>query len=230
MRNILLVWDIDGTLIHSKGCGRRAMEQTFYKLFGIKNAFQQIQMSGRLDAWIVRDALIMHNIQEKNLAVFFDAYCELLQLEMKDAEASVPIQGIQELLQYIKDLSNIYHALGTGNIERGARIKLAPQDLNRYFPVGGYGDAALERWQIIEQAVKRSNEHYKVIFQPEDIYVIGDTPLDIGCGKTLGVKTIAVATGSHGLEELRKHEPDHLFANLENYHEFFRIFTDKEYL
>ncbi|WP_190014355.1 HAD family hydrolase [Geosporobacter subterraneus] len=223
MQNTLLIWDIDGTLIHSNGCGRRAMDRAFFQLFGIKDGFQDIEMSGRLDAWIVRDALSLHHIRGFDLDLFFDTYCKILAEEMSSINAAVSIGGINDFFQQSKAFSHVYHALGTGNIERGARIKLAPQGLNPYLPVGGFGDAALERWQIIEQAIDRSKDYYKVSFQTENIYVIGDTPLDIGCGKAIGVKTIAVATGSHDIEELRKHEPDYLFANLGSQSGFLHI-------
>ncbi len=201
------------------------MDQAFIKLFGIKDGFRQVEMAGRLDAWIVRDAMKLHNIGEIDLELFFDTYCKMLKDEMAGIHTAIPIPGIKALFQSMEGFRHIYHALGTGNIERGARIKLGPQGLNAYLPIGGYGDVALERWQIIEQAVVRSEVYYQRSYFPEDIYVIGDTPYDIACGKTLGVKTIAVATGSHDLEQLKKSNPDYLFANLEDQAAFFRIFN-----
>lgn len=219
-----MIWDIDGTLITSKGCGRRAMDRTFYQLFGIKDAFEEIKMSGRLDAWIVRDAMRLHNIVLEDLTVFFETYCSLLEEEIAEKRPTIIIPGIREILQYTTKLSNIYHALGTGNIERGARIKLAPHAVNGYFPVGGFGDRPVERWEIIKEAVERSSIYYDLTFDRNDIYVIGDTPFDIECGKKMGVKTIAVATGSHPPHELKAHHPNYFFMNLEDREAFMHVF------
>lgn len=223
MQNILMVWDLDGTLIFCLE-GRKAMELAFYELYGIRNAFEKVTMAGRLDAFIVREAFKENGIPETEIDSFFDTYCRILEEFMQDADQVWLLPGVKEILKNTSSDSTIHHALATGNIERGARIKLAPYDLNKYFPVGGFGDQELERWQIVDLAIKRAEEYYGVTYQKENIYVIGDTPRDIECGKILGIKSIAVATGPYDEEKLRMHSPDYLFPNLEKTEAVLKIF------
>lgn len=226
MKDILMIWDVDGTLIDSRSCGRKAMDKAFDVLFGIENAFMGIKMAGRLDAMIVRDAMENKGIAEQDrIKLFFDTYCEILEHMLASGEDYVQIlPGIQEIFQNQDHPHNLCHVLGTGNIERGARIKLKPHDLNKYFPVGGFGDVVLERWQMIHQAIENAQVYHGLEYEKENIYVVGDTPLDIECGKILGVKSIAVATGGHTLEALMEHAPDYLFTDLGDREKFFEIF------
>ncbi|WZL71906.1 HAD hydrolase-like protein [Clostridiaceae bacterium 35-E11] len=225
MKDILMIWDVDGTLIDSRSCGRKAMDKAFDLVFGIKDAFKGIKMAGRLDAIIVEDALENKGIINQNeVKLFLDTYCRILDHMLTSGEEYVEIlPGIQKILANGKDQHHVCHVLGTGNIERGARIKLKPHDLNRYFPVGGFGDERIERWQMIHQAIENAERHHGVEYTKENIFVIGDTPLDIECGKILGIKSIAVSTGSHSPEELMAYTPDHLFANLEDTENFLKI-------
>ncbi|QEK12768.1 hypothetical protein FQB35_10745 [Crassaminicella thermophila] len=224
MKNILMIWDIDGTLINSRGCGRKAMEEAFCSIFGIEKAFNDINMAGRLDAIILKDALYKHGIVDVDMTLFFDTYCNILENILMKKDYIKILPGIEKILESGSEYHNFFHALGTGNIEKGARIKLKAYDLNKYFPVGGFGDEELERWQIIHKAVESAQAFHNITYDKENIYVIGDTPRDIECAKILGVKSIAVATGSHSLEELMEHLPDYLFESFEDTEKFFCIF------
>ncbi|MCT4620133.1 MAG: HAD hydrolase-like protein [Marinisporobacter sp.] len=225
MKEILIVWDIDGTLINSGGCGRDAMEKAFYKLFGLEKAFENVNMAGRLDAMIVEDAFLNHTIMDADKKLFFDTYCETLKgiLEGKDYIEILP--GVKNILEHSSKEHNFFHALGTGNIERGARIKLEVHDLNQHFQVGGFGDDKVERWEIIQRAIHLAEVVHGIKYMKENIYVIGDTKLDIECAKILGIKSIAVATGSYSAEKLAEYAPDYLLESLEDQTEFLKIFN-----
>ncbi|TCO72261.1 HAD family hydrolase [Marinisporobacter balticus] len=224
MKEILIVWDIDGTLINSRGCGREAMEKAFHTMFGVENGFTDIKMAGRLDAMIVKDAFQKNNIIDADISLFFDTYCNILTDLLKVETYIEVLPGVKKILEYGSENYNFFHALGTGNLEKGARIKLESHDLNKYFQTGGFGDEALERWNIIHKAVENAQEFKGITYDYDNIYVIGDTPLDIECGKILGIKSIAVCTGAHGAEELIKHRPDYMFENLGNIVRFLSIF------
>jgi len=226
MEKVLLIWDIDGTLINSKGCGRRAMDKAFLKLYNIKDGFSRVNMAGRLDWQIVRDALEINNIKEDDIFSFLDNYGESLKEELIKNPSCEILPGINEILVETWEDQNIYHALGTGNCEIGARLKLSHLGLDRYFEIGGFGDEDLERWELIDKVIKKASEYYNTNFKKENIYVIGDTPLDIECGKKLGVKSVAVATGAYKYEELQKHLPDFIFRNFADFHDFISIIKD----
>ncbi|QZY53751.1 HAD family hydrolase [Crassaminicella profunda] len=224
MKEILMVWDIDGTLINGKGCGRAAMEKAFYKLFGRERAFEDVRMAGRLDAMIVKDAFFKHTIIDGDKKLFFDTYCKILEEILKRKEYIEILPGVKNILAYNSKEHKFFHALGTGNIERGARLKLEVHDLNQYFLVGGFGDEEVERWEIIQRAIQRAQKVHEIKYHKENIYVIGDTKLDIECAKILGIKSIAVATGGNSVEELKTHSPDYLLENLEDKNKFLKIF------
>ena len=104
----------------------------------------------------------------------------------------------------------VYLALGTGNVEAGARIKLSRARLNRFFPVGGFADDSSHRPTLLRKAACQAARHYKTTFKG-GVYVIGDTPLDVSAGKSCGFVTAVIDSGVVAREELVASKPDHLF-------------------
>lgn len=230
----LLIWDIDGTLIRTKGVGKKAMNTAFHKLFGISDGFEPINMAGMLDAAIVRKAFEIHNIpvilpdgrENTDIERFYELYIEALSSEIRMIQRSIACPGVLELLETLHQRDNFYNALGTGNIEKGARLKLSVDNMNRYFPTGSFGERLMERYQLIEKAIANAEEYYKLKFQKDNIYVIGDTPKDVECGGKLGIKSIGVATGIYTKEQLAEHGADYVFENFSNIKDFLKIFKE----
>ena len=221
----LLVWDIDGTLIRTQGAGKRAMEKAFFELYGIKDGFKYISMAGRLDPLILKEALMLHGIEKEDNKIFFELYCKYLQEEIKKTSFSWAMPGTIELLETLYKKGCFYNALGTGNIEEGARIKLSVHDMNKFFPVGGFAETETERWQIIQKAVVKSKKYFNINFENSNIYVIGDTPYDIECAKILNLKSIGVATGGYSEEHLLKCNANYVFKDFTNIKAFLSIFN-----
>ena len=219
----LLIWDIDGTLVHTQGAGGKAMDRAFLKLHGIEEGFRDIDMAGGLDPVILRDALAQYMLSNENNSEFFSLYCKYLSYELEKLASSIIIPGIAALFDVLGTMQGFYNVLGTGNIEKGARIKLSLNNLNRFFPTGGFADGETERWQVIKKAVDNSCSLFNKTFDSTNTYVIGDTPKDIACGKKLNLKTIGVATGRHTAEDLQKCNPDHVFENLTDIDAFLNI-------
>lgn len=223
MKDILLIWDIDGTLIDSKGSGRRAMDEAFLQLYNIKEGFKDVNMAGRLDSQIIKEAFEINKIANNTLDSFLDKYEEILKKELKCNTSSKILPGIKEIFESTFCQENLYHVLGTGNCEKGARLKLSHLGLDQYFKIGGFGDEDAERWQIIKKAIEKAESFYEINFQKENIYVLGDTPLDIECGKILGIKSVAVATGGYSCDNLKQYNPDYVFQSFEMFEEFLLI-------
>lgn len=223
MNNVLLIWDIDGTLIDCKGLGRKAMDKAFLNLYKKEQGFKNVSMAGRLDFQIVKKAFEINKILDKNIVGFFDKYEEMLKEEFKINNSSKVLPGINEILEGTSKDKNLYHVLGTGNCEKGARLKLSHLGLDKYFQTGGFGDEDVERWEIIKKAINKAKDFYQIDFQKENIYVIGDTPLDIECGEILGVKSVAVATGGYSFDDLKNCNPDYIFYSLEAFEDFLSI-------
>lgn len=220
----LLIWDIDGTLIQVKGMGKSALNITFFELYGVKNAFENINMAGMLDSVVLKNAYEIYSIKCFDNDKFFDMYCKILSENIEALKPSIAYSGVIELMEHLSGSGEFCSVLGTGNIERGARIKLSVDNMNRFFPVGGFGDEEVERWQIIEEAVNKSRKHFNTDFLNSNIYIIGDTPKDVECGKILGLKTIGIATGHHTKVQLEKCGADYTFDNLGNTNTFLEIF------
>jgi phosphoglycolate phosphatase-like HAD superfamily hydrolase len=202
------------------------MTSAFEELFSIANAFHDIPMAGRTDAWILSDAAAAHGIpaDSADLARFPDVYVRHLAAEIAASEqrGTTPFRGgrygvmpgVRALLDALIDQPDAYLALLTGNYETGARLKLEHFDLWRYFRSGAFGDGAADRNGLVPKALARVAAGGGPAFASSDAVVIGDTPLDVACAKAGGARLIAVATGNHSIDELRAAGADVVFEDL----------------
>jgi phosphoglycolate phosphatase-like HAD superfamily hydrolase len=215
-----VLFDIDGTLVLTGGAGGRAMTRAFEQVFGIGEGLRGIPMPGRTDSWILADAAAAHRIplDSPDLARFRDVY--LIELA-RELDAPHPphlrkavMPGIRPLLDALHVRDDVYLALLTGNYEEAARLKLEHFDLWRYFACGAFGDNAPDRNGLLPRAIAQVRVCAGHAFAAADAVVIGDTPLDVACAAAGGARSIAVATGSHGVDELRASGADVVFEDL----------------
>ena len=211
----LLLFDIDGTLINSGGAGIRALKLASTEQFGIEEDLQGIEIGGRTDSGIVRQILAKRGspLSDENVRMFLDKYVRYLTRELPLCNGRV-LPGILELLTRFQSRSDITQGLLTGNIARGARLKLEHYGLWKFFAFGAYADNHHDRNELGAVACARALEKTGWQFPPDRVDVIGDTGHDIACGKAIGARTIAVATGSWSREKLAECQPDFLFDDL----------------
>ena len=211
----LLLFDIDGTLLTSGGAGERALRLGFRDRFGIDDDLSQVEIAGRTDSGIVRRMLAAHRLPEtpENIAAFFDGYLHHLAREIPRTPGRL-LPGILPLLDALKPRTDIVLALLTGNLARGAEIKLLHYGVWHFFEFGAYADDHHDRDQLGHFAKARALERHGIDFAPERIFVLGDTPHDITCARAIGAQAIAIATGKFTRAELTTHAPDFLFDNL----------------
>lgn len=195
----LLIFDVDGTLIWTKA-GRRAFNRALERFFGMADAAEGISMAGRTDLIIYRDICARFGLDPGTFGAFKLEFVAQLAEALNDDPGHV-LPGVVELLEACAREPGYMLGLGTGNVEEGARLKLAPHDLNRFFPVGGFGDEGETRDDVIAMAIRRAESQAGAPF--DRVVVIGDTPLDIACGKANRCLTVGVATGYHRREELQ---------------------------
>jgi len=216
----VVLFDIDGTLIRTGRAGSRAMNRAFEDVFGIARAFDGIQMAGRTDRWILEDAAVRAGIDvsDANLERFRDRYfSRLIEALPEPVEALKGVlPGVQSLLMAIDARRGIFSALLTGNCEEGARIKLQHFDLWRFFRCGAYGDAALDRNELFDVAMRRARACGAEEFSARDAVVVGDTALDVECARAAGARAIAVATGPADVETLQQSGADLVVEDLSN--------------
>lgn len=220
----LLLWDIDGTLIASGGAGMEALQTGLRNALGIEGALDDINFAGRTDRWIVRRIFEKFSVPhtEENFTSLIEGYIAALPAALLNPRARV-LPGVREILATADARADVAQGLLTGNLRRGAQTKLGHHGLWEFFPFGGFADDGELRNDISPHALRRAHEHAKVTFAPERVWVIGDTPHDIECGRVIGARTLAVATGSHTCEQLAKHQPDAVLADLADTAAFWKI-------
>jgi phosphoglycolate phosphatase len=213
-----VLFDIDGTLISSAGAGRRALDRAFEQLFGIRGAFASIELAGRTDLLIVRDALRAHRLVERDhdWTRFWDCYAEALAVEMRrDRPGRQVFPGVVSLLETLAPRSDRVMALLTGNARTAARLKLERFDLWRYFNgCGAFGDDAPDRNGLVSIALERISRHGYPRVPASRIVVIGDTPHDVACAAAAGARSLAVATGGSSVDQLHAAGADVVFQTL----------------
>ncbi|HJY53374.1 MAG TPA: HAD family hydrolase [Candidatus Udaeobacter sp.] len=211
----LLLFDIDGTLIHSGGAGVQALKAAFKERFGINDDLQDIEIAGMTDSGIVLSILNKHRIAatNENVSAFLDSYVHFLSQELPRRKGKL-MPGVLELLERLKSRPHVVLALLTGNVSRGARLKLEHYGVWHFFEFGAFADDHRDRNELGRFARARAEEKHRREFAASEIDVIGDTPRDIACGKALGARTIAVATGRWSRDELANHHPDFLIDDL----------------
>lgn len=214
----LVLFDIDETMIHSSGVGRRALERALSQVFAQPISFNGHSLSGKTDPQIIGEVLSDHGIDaeqlHKLLPKIFDVYVEYLQQEVIRAQIHRVHDGVLSLLDALGSQSDIYLGLLTGNIERGARIKLEPLGLNKFFDFGAFGCDAANRMDLPAIAHRRAADRFKIEFEKRHIVIIGDARNDVLCAKGYGARAVAVCTGGTTRETLAELQPDHLFDNL----------------
>ncbi|MGB8352446.1 MAG: HAD family hydrolase [Chthoniobacteraceae bacterium] len=217
MKTKLILFDIDGTLLTSGGSGERALRMALKDRFGHDEDLQHVEIAGRTDTGIAMRILEKHGTPPtpENITLFLDGYLQHLDAELKRSDGRL-LPGILQLLNKLKTRPHIVLALLTGNLSKGAQIKLTHYGIWNFFEFGAYADDHHDRNELGRFARARALEKHGVEFAPEDIFVIGDTRHDIDCGRIFGAKTVAIATGNFTREQLAVHHPDFLFDDLSN--------------
>ena len=213
----LLLFDIDGTLILTGGAGTRAMTRAFEAACGIRDALRTVDVAGRTDRVIMRDALacVGRAFEEDLLDGFRETYCGFLREELarNGVGRKGLLPGVAALLPALATRDDVSLALLTGNFRQSAAIKLEFFDLWKYFPWGVFGEEAFERDRLTPIALDRHCDRESAI-DPSNVVVIGDTPHDVRCARVIGARAVAVATGNYDLATLEPCRPDALFADL----------------
>jgi len=214
----LLLFDIDGTLILTGGAGIHALNRAFREVVGIENAMERVRPHGKTDPAIVREVFTVCESSSQCsdfMTAILDAYVRFLPEEVRISSSYRVLPGILEFLDEFHDHKDLAFGLATGNLERGARIKLERGNLNRYFPFGGFGSDSESRAELVRRAAEKGARHTGQQISSEDVFVIGDTPRDIEAGREAGFRTVGVATADYSTHDLNAAGADLVMSDFE---------------
>lgn len=216
MRPTVLLFDVDGTLVTTGGAGRRAIERAFEAFTGRRDATEGLVFGGMTDRAIVRYGLARLGLEEREETIdrFLDAYVAHLEEEVRLAEGYAALPGVTGLLARLADREGLAVGLGTGNIRRGAEVKLARVGLGEAFAFGGFGCDSEDRPTLIRRGAERGAAHLGVALEACRVVVIGDTPRDVAAARANGAECLATATGGATREALAEVAPTALVPDL----------------
>jgi phosphoglycolate phosphatase len=215
----VVLFDIDGTILRTDGAGRRSMEHALFTVFGA-HGDPAYRYDGKTDRQITREQMrsagVSDEVIDARMDDVFALYAERLALELASgAEQAVLLAGIPPLLDALGAREEVTMGLLTGNIEAGARQKIRAVNLAwEQFLVNAFGSDHEHRPMLPAVAQRRAEALLGREIPGERMVIIGDTPADIHCGRSLNVRAIGVATGRYSVDELAEHDPAAVFASL----------------
>lgn len=220
----LILFDVDGTLVDVRSSGRWAMNRAFEAVYGLSDAAPfsaGLRFDGLTDPIIVRSIARAAGIPESDLeakaSAFEEAFLENLASRLESLEEKRALPGVVELLDRLAGVSTASVGLLTGNIEKGARLKLSSVGLSDYFETGAFGSDAADRAEIGLIARRRFEEKLDRRIEPGDVTVVGDSLADILAARANGYRCLAVGTGWTDPAALRAENPDLFLDDLTDY-------------
>jgi phosphoglycolate phosphatase-like HAD superfamily hydrolase len=190
------------------------------EVFGATGPIKGFPFAGKTDPQIILELMTLAgyapDLIRRRMPDFWDRYVEYLEEEMSRSDRLVVYPGVAELIRALEDTDGTLLGLQTGNIERGARLKLEPTGLNPFFPLGAFGDDSGNRNDLPGIAVQRARKQFGRTFRGREVIVVGDTAADVACARHFGGRAVAVATGFQHRDDLERSRPDVLLANFED--------------
>lgn len=227
----VVLFDIDGTLLRSDGAGRRAMEAALETIFGTPGP-ASYRYDGKTDKLIVREAMRLEGIDDATIDARMEEVLTLYLVGLHRGLAEYSprpyaLPGVSELLDEVEDADDLVLGLLTGNVLPGAQAKLRAVEIApERFQVGAYGSDHEDRPMLPPIAQARASALLGRDIPGDRLIIIGDTPADVHCGRGVGARAIAVATGGYTMDELAAHAPAGLVPDLSNTAQLLEMMRD----
>lgn len=214
----LVLFDIDGTLLISRGIGREAKRLAMQECFGMTGDLDNHVFGGKTDWGIVAELLAPHGVSAEDVGRAMPAYEAVMARHMRaimDDYRADPIPQAMELVCALRQRDDALIGLVTGNTSKTAAIKLEMAGFDpAWFPIGAFGNESAEREELTRLALQRARELTGAQLKGSDVIVIGDTPEDIKAARAINAIAVAVCTGYVPREALIGSDPDFLLADL----------------
>lgn len=195
--------------------------------FGTEVQLERKDYAGLTDR-LIGEAMVKRiglESSEERIQQYLEGYLEALEGNVKLQEPK-PLDGIITILEAAAERKDIVQGLLTGNVAKGAEVKLTHYKLWHFFEFGAFADDGHFRNELAPVAVERASQHAGLEIPASHTFVIGDTPHDVECGRAIGAQVIAVATGGYTKEELESHKPDALLDDLTDCEGFFALLEE----
>lgn len=219
----LVLFDIDGTLLWTDGAGRRAIQRALLDEAGTAGPIDRYRFDGKTDPQIVSELLALADHPRARDDATIQAVCrryvDHLRAELDRPKQTTRLMtGIDALLATLEARQAAGEALIgllTGNVAPGAVLKLRSAGLDpARFRVGAYGSDSARRADLPAVAAERAAAVTGRRFSGADVIIVGDTPDDVACGRPIGARSVAVATGSYDVAALRACGAAYVFETL----------------
>ncbi|MEL6705292.1 MAG: HAD hydrolase-like protein [Bacteroidota bacterium] len=213
---MLLLFDIDGTLLNGNGIGRRCVEAALSEVVGRPVSAEGVPFSGKTDPQCLRDVYTANDIGATDalIADGLERYVTTMHATATVDTITV-LPGVPALVEQLRVDERVQLALLTGNVEAMAYLKVGFLGYDRAtFPFGAFGSDSEARNDLPAIAAERGQAHASRAYAPDEVVIIGDTPRDIACARHFGARAIAVSTGRFDADTLAEHEPDALLPDL----------------
>jgi phosphoglycolate phosphatase-like HAD superfamily hydrolase len=216
----LILFDIDKTLIAKMVLKENPWKLAFKKVYELESStgLDEVDTHGKTHKGLAIEGLKKHNVPDviikQKLTSFLKELEIVYEVVLNEGEVFT-FNKIEELLKTLKD-KGFHLGLITGNTKNIAFAKLKKARIDSFFEVGGFGEDSTVRDDLVEVALNRSGDHFGNNFSKEDVFVIGDTPLDITSAKKHLLKTVGVATGVYSKTDLQNAGADYILDNLED--------------
>lgn len=214
----LIFFDINGTIVERDDRTDLPYIEAANELLYTDNAMKGIDNAARSDMDVFKEILLNHQVDytESLWTNFLQIYEEKLEKYKKTNIWRVN----KDAKKFIEKLSKTEHKLAiiTGELKLGAQYKLEKIGVWQHFPIGGFGEDNISRFGIAEVALEKAKAHYDTF---DNVYVIGDTTLDIATARHIDAKIISIATGANTKKELKYYEPDYLITRFRKIKKLF---------
>jgi Predicted phosphatases len=221
--DVLMLFDIDGTLVQGAKCHYQAYMEGVKKFYGMEDYVRDVNAAGKSDKLILREILTLGGLTTEEIQKDFQSCLDFMTdyyLKNVQYENIHVFDGIIELLDELKRKGALL-GLVTGNLEPIAYAKLGRAGLNGYFSFGGFGSDNADRSLMVKKALSIAKN--QLGFKGDNIFVVGDTPRDVEAAKAYNLKTIAVATGMYSFKELKDCGADYVVENFKNRDKIMQI-------
>ncbi len=217
----LILWDIDGTLVHAGPVAREAFDLAVAAVLRREVPDHGISMSGKTDPQIAMEVMAALAVDDDEARRHLSAVLEGLTRELDAAADTIREKGrvhpgVEKLLRRLDERPGVVQSVLTGNLAANAALKVAAFGLERWLDmeIGAYGSDDQDRTRLVPIAISKATQRYGHPFTPGEVWIIGDTPRDLACARAGGARCLLVGTGRYPYDELVNEDADAVLPDL----------------